>query len=49
MTSSDSREPEKFQLFINGKSVDATSGKTFDSMNPYLGRPWARIADGSTL
>ena len=47
MTSTESTELESFGLFINGKSVDALSGKTFDSMNPYLGRPWARIADGS--
>ena len=47
MTSTDCSELEQFKLFINGKSVDALSGKTFDSMNPYLGRPWARIADGS--
>jgi aldehyde dehydrogenase (NAD+) len=37
---------ETFKLFINGKSVDALSGKTFDSLNPYTGEPWARLADG---
>ena len=37
---------EQFQLFINGRSVDALSGKTFESENPYLGRPWAVLADG---
>src|SRR3712207_4852772 len=37
---------EEFRLFINGRSVDALSGRTFESQNPYLGRPWARIADG---
>jgi aldehyde dehydrogenase (NAD+) len=37
---------EEFKLFINGRSVDAQSGKTFESQNPYLGRPWATIADG---
>ena len=47
MTSTASSDLEEFQLFINGRSVDALSGKTFDSQNPYLGRPWARIADGS--
>ncbi|MFC9431407.1 aldehyde dehydrogenase family protein [Streptomyces sp. NPDC056987] len=35
-----------FKLFINGESVDAISGKTFESLNPYTGQPWARIADG---
>jgi (Z)-2-((N-methylformamido)methylene)-5-hydroxybutyrolactone dehydrogenase len=37
---------ETFKLFINGKSVDAVSGKTFESLNPYTGKPWARLADG---
>jgi aldehyde dehydrogenase (NAD+) len=47
MTSSASTQLEEFKLFINGRSVDARSGKTFESQNPYLGRPWARMADGS--
>lgn len=38
---------EEFKLFIGGKSVDAISGKTFESQDPYLGQPWARLADGS--
>ncbi|MFJ8603170.1 aldehyde dehydrogenase [Streptomyces shenzhenensis] len=37
---------ETFRLFINGASVDAISGKTFESLNPYTGQPWATIADG---
>src|SRR3954462_15910688 len=37
---------EEFRLFIDGRSVDALSGRTFESQNPYLGRLWARIADG---
>jgi len=37
---------EEFRLFIDGKPVDAASGRTFESMNPYTGRPWARLADG---
>ncbi len=37
---------EEFKLFINGRSVDALSGRSFESQNPYLGRAWARIADG---
>jgi aldehyde dehydrogenase (NAD+) len=41
-----STQLEEFKLFINGKSVDALSGATFESQNPYLGRSWARIADG---
>ncbi|RMB80762.1 aldehyde dehydrogenase [Streptomyces shenzhenensis] len=37
---------ETFRLFINGTSIDAISGKTFESLNPYTGQPWATIADG---
>ena len=37
---------EEFPLFVDGRRVDAKSGRTFESQNPYLGRPWARIADG---
>jgi (Z)-2-((N-methylformamido)methylene)-5-hydroxybutyrolactone dehydrogenase len=37
---------EEFRLFIDGKTVDALSGRTFESLNPYTGRPWARLADG---
>ncbi len=47
MTSATSTELEEFGLFIGGKTVDALSGKTFESQNPYTGKPWARIADGS--
>ncbi|MYU22586.1 aldehyde dehydrogenase [Streptomyces sp. SID8352] len=43
---SPSSPPETFKLFINGESVDAVSGKTFESLNPYTGQPWATVADG---
>ena len=42
-------ELQTFQMFIGGEFVDAWSGDTFDSENPYLGRPWARIPDGSAV
>jgi acyl-CoA reductase-like NAD-dependent aldehyde dehydrogenase len=47
MTSTSESGLEEFKLFIGGKSVDARSGKTFDSTNPYAGKPWAVLADGS--
>jgi aldehyde dehydrogenase (NAD+) len=37
---------ETFRLFVDGTGVEALSGRTFESMNPYTGRPWARLADG---
>jgi (Z)-2-((N-methylformamido)methylene)-5-hydroxybutyrolactone dehydrogenase len=38
---------EHFGLFIDGKSVDSVSGQSFESLNPYTGRPWATVADGT--
>ena len=32
-----------YQMFINNKWVDAQSGETFDSVNPYTGTAWARV------
>ncbi len=40
-------ELERFGLFIDGESVPAASGATFESQNPYTGRPWAVLADGA--
>ena len=33
-------------MLIGGKSVDALSGRTFESQNPYTDRPWALVPDG---
>ena len=33
-------------MLIGGKAVDALSGRTFESENPYTGRPWAVLPDG---
>ena len=35
-----------YQMYINGQWVDAASGGTFDSYNPYTGTAWALIPDG---
>src|ERR1700760_5097449 len=37
---------ERFRLLIGGKAVDALSGATFESQNPYTGEPWAVVPDG---
>lgn len=37
---------ERYPMHIAGKSVDSVSGRWFDSFNPYLGEPWAQIAQG---
>lgn len=35
-----------YELVIGGKDVPAKSGGTFESLNPYTGGSWARVADG---
>lgn len=35
-----------YQMFIDGKWVDAISGATFDDMNPYTGDVYARVPKG---
>ncbi|MGB3484662.1 MAG: aldehyde dehydrogenase [Mycobacterium sp.] len=42
------RDLEQFKMYVGGEFVDARSGKTFESENPYLGQAWASIPDGST-
>jgi aldehyde dehydrogenase (NAD+) len=37
---------EQFRMLIGGKAADAISGRTFESQNPYTGRPWAVVPDG---
>jgi acyl-CoA reductase-like NAD-dependent aldehyde dehydrogenase len=37
---------DELKLFIDGKSVDACCGRTFESQNPWTGTAWARLADG---
>lgn len=38
---------EHFRLSIGGRSVEATSKATFNSINPYTGEPWAEFADAA--
>ena len=40
-----SEQLEQFRMLIGGKAADASSGRTFESENPYTGRPWAVIPD----
>ena len=35
-----------YQMFIGGQWVDAASGESFESLNPYTGSVWARIPAG---
>jgi (Z)-2-((N-methylformamido)methylene)-5-hydroxybutyrolactone dehydrogenase len=38
-------ELKAFQTYIGGKWVDAASGKTFQTFDPYSGEPWALIPE----
>jgi acyl-CoA reductase-like NAD-dependent aldehyde dehydrogenase len=40
-------ELQRFSMLIGGEAVGAISGATFESQNPYTGRPWALIPDGA--
>jgi (Z)-2-((N-methylformamido)methylene)-5-hydroxybutyrolactone dehydrogenase len=36
----------EFDLLIGGELSPAATGSTYDSVDPYTGRPWARVPDG---
>src|SRR5688572_32813886 len=38
----------RYKMFIGGEWVEAASGETFPSDNPFTGKPWALIPKGST-
>lgn len=40
-------ELERFRMLIGGELVDAASGATFTSPNPYTGADWAELPDGA--
>ena len=39
---------QRYQMYIDGTFVDASSAKWFDSFNPYTGEVWAQIAEGGS-
>ena len=36
---------QEYQTYIDGKWVDAASGKKFQTFDPYTGAPWALIPE----
>src|SRR6185369_3743565 len=36
---------QRYQTYIDGEWVDASSGKTLETFDPYTGRPWAMIPE----
>ena len=39
---------EHYKLYINGKFIDSSSNKTFESINPATEEPWATIAEAKS-
>ena len=39
-------ELPRYQHVIDGHRVESASGQRYDSVDPYLGAPWASAADG---
>jgi (Z)-2-((N-methylformamido)methylene)-5-hydroxybutyrolactone dehydrogenase len=37
----------RYKMFIGGEWLDAASGETFESDNPFTGKPWALIPKGN--
>lgn len=37
---------QRYQMYIDGQWVDAASGASFKTVNPYTGQPWATIPRG---
>jgi acyl-CoA reductase-like NAD-dependent aldehyde dehydrogenase len=38
-------EIREYKMLVGGEWVDARSGKTFESVNPYTGRVWAKVPE----
>ena len=36
---------DEYQMTIGGAATGAASGRTYDSVDPYSGQPWARVPD----
>lgn len=37
-----------YRLHIGGRSIPAEGGRTYETINPFSGQAWARVADGSS-
>ena len=38
-------EIREYKMLVGGEWVDARSGKTFESVNPYTGKVWATVPE----
>jgi aldehyde dehydrogenase (NAD+) len=41
-------ETSEYKMFVNGEWIDAAGGRSFESLDPYTGDAWARIADAGS-
>jgi acyl-CoA reductase-like NAD-dependent aldehyde dehydrogenase len=39
---------QRYQMYIDGKFVDSSSGRWFETFNPFTGAPWAEVAQGDS-
>ncbi|MGH3644599.1 MAG: aldehyde dehydrogenase family protein, partial [Mycobacterium sp.] len=46
MTEITTEQLAEFELLIGGETSPAASGSTYDSTDPFTGKPWARVPDG---
>ena len=37
---------QRFELVIDGQRIQAGSGRSYNTVDPFLGAPWATAADG---
>ncbi|MGH8868118.1 MAG: aldehyde dehydrogenase [Actinomycetes bacterium] len=47
MTVSEQQHRPAYRLFVDGTSTEAASARTYESIDPYTGEPWATVADGT--
>ncbi len=38
---------KRYRMYIEGEFVDASSGRWFETFDPYTGKPWAEVAQGT--
>ena len=38
---------DTYKMYIGGEWVEASSGETFETYNPYTAKPWALIPKGN--
>ena len=47
MAATTSTQLEHFSMVIGGEAVEAASGRTYETENPYRGAPWATVPDAA--